>query len=147
MYTDSKSAKLTLFVTYCFMVLLVILMVFGSYILEWYYGPVMKESTFKIVMGTFYACCPAAWTALICIVSVLKNVIKEDVFTESTVKSLRIISWCCAYVTAVCAVSGFLYPVFFIFGLGAAFMTVIMRVLKYVMATATHIKQENELTI
>lgn len=147
MYTQNKSAKLTLFVTYTFMALLVVLMVFGSYILEWYYGSVMKESTVKIVMGTFYACCPSAWTALICIVSVMKNVIKEEVFTEGTVKNLRIISWCCAFVTAVCMVSGFLYPVFFIFGLGAAFMTVIMRVLKNVMAAATNIKKENELTI
>ena len=47
----------------------------------------------------------------------------------------------------VCFVSGFFYVPLLIFALGAAFMMLILRVLKSVMATATKLKDENELTI
>lgn len=60
---------------------------------------------------------------------------------------MRILSWCCAFVALVCFVSGFFYVPFLIFALGAAFMMLILRVLKSVMATAAKIKDENELTI
>ncbi len=147
MYTNKHSAKLTLAVTYAFMELLVELMVFGWDILEWYYGAIMRESTVKTVMYTFYSCCPAAWIALVCIARLLTNILKEEIFTGSTVKLLRIIEWCCIFVTAVCLTAGFFYPVFWIFGFGSAFMSVILRVLKNVMATATQIKEENDLTV
>lgn len=146
MYTTQTSAKLTRAITWIFCVLLLVLMVFADMLLHWFFG-FARERTIAIILVTFYTCCPAAWCALYCIDRLLKNIINEAVFVPKTVSYLRILSWCCAFVALACFVSGFLYVPFFIFSLGSAFMMLILRVLKNVLATATELKNENELTI
>ena len=146
MYTSKTSAKLTRVITWIFAVLLLVLMVLADVLLHWFFG-FEREQTIKIILVTFYACCPAAWCALYSIDRLLKNIIRETVFVQKTVSYLRILSWCCAFVALTCFVSGFLYVPFFIFSLGAAFMMLILRVLKNILAAATELKNENELTI
>ena len=146
MYTSEKSTKLTLFVTYIFCVLLAVFMFWCYPIAKWACGPSGRDATIAAVVA-FYLCCPAAWAALVGIIRILKNILKDEVFTESTVKILRLLSWCCAFVSVVCAVAFFYYKAFFVFSLGAGLMMLILRVLKNVMARAVEIKNENELTI
>ncbi len=148
MYTSEKSTKLTLFVTYGFCALLAFFMVTIYPFVKWILGS-GTYTGFSVVtcVVTFYACCPAGWVALVSIIKLLKNVLKDRIFTESTVKTLRIISWCCAYVCAVSFVSFFFNRLFIIFSLGAGLMMLILRVLKNVMAKAVEIKNENEFTI
>lgn len=146
MYNSQTSAKLTRVITWFFSALLLVLMVFADMLLHWFFG-FEREETIKIIIITFYVCCPAAWCALYSIDRLLKNIIHEKIFVSKTVSYLRVLSWCCAFVALVCFISGFLYVPFFIFSLGAAFMMLILRVLKNVLATATKIKEENELTI
>lgn len=98
-------------------------------------------------MLAFYICCPAAWAALVGIIKLLKNIIKEEIFCENNVFLLRLLSWCCAFVCLVCFGFGVRYFPLLIFSAGAGFMMLILRVLKSVMAKATEIKNENELTI
>ncbi len=147
MYTSEKSTKLTLYITYAFMALLGILMVVAIPGARWFFGDIIRQSTLRILLTAFYVCCPAAWVALIFIVKILRNILKESVFTNDTVSFLRYLSWCCGFVAIACAVCGIFYMPLFIFALGAAFMMLILRVLKNVMAKATEIKNENELTI
>ena len=101
----------------------------------------------KKVPLAFYLCCPAAWAALISILRLMTNIIHEQIFTPQTVFSMRLLSWCCAYVALVCLVFGFFWAPLLVFALGAAFLTLILRVLKSVMQRACEIKAENELTI
>ncbi|MBQ8503967.1 MAG: DUF2975 domain-containing protein [Clostridia bacterium] len=146
MYTSIKSTKLTLIVTYIFYILLVWMM-FACYpIAQWVIGPGQRASTLAAVIA-FYSCCPAAWVALLGITKILKNVLKDEVFTHETVKTLRVLSWCCAFVALVSFITFFFYKLFIVFSLGAALMMLILRVLKNVMARAVEIKEENELTI
>ncbi len=147
MYTSEKSTKLTLFITYAFMALLAVLMIVAIPGARWFFGDIMRESTIRIMLTAFYVCCPAGWLALIFIMKILKNILAETVFTEKTVAYLRYLSWCCAFVAIAAAVCGLFYIPLFIFAFGAAFMMLILRVLKNVMAKATEIKSENELTI
>ncbi len=147
MYTSEKSTKLTLTITYVFMVLLAVLMVVAIPGARWFFGEIVRQSTIRIMLTAFYVCCPAAWLALIFIVKILKNILSQTVFTKDTVLYLRRLSWCCGFVAVVCAIAGLLYKPLIIFALGAAFMMLILRVLKNVMAKATEIKNENELTI
>ncbi len=144
MYTTEKSTRLTLYITYMFCILLVILMIVVIPGINWILG--MPQFA-KLCITAFYVCCPAAWTALICIIKLLKNILSDDIFSQKSVKLLRILSWCCAFVSAVCFVVMFIFRLFFIFFLGAGLMTLILRVLKNVFARATEIKEENELTI
>ncbi|MBQ7295489.1 MAG: DUF2975 domain-containing protein [Clostridia bacterium] len=147
MYTQEKSTKLTLYITYAFMALLGILMIVAIPGAGWFFGDIVRESTIRIMLTAFYVCCPAGWLALIFIMKILRNILKETVFTSTTVSYLRYLSWCCAFVAIAAAVCGLFYMPLFIFSFGAAFMTLILRVLKNVMAKATEIKSENELTI
>lgn len=146
MYNSLVSAKLTRIITWVFAGLLLVLMVLADLLLKWFFGPNRADTIIKILI-TFYTCCPAAWCALYCIHKLLTNIIHENVFIQKNVSYMRILSWCCAFVALACFVAGFFYVPFFIFSLGAAFMMLILRVLKNVMAAATKIKDENELTI
>ena len=146
MYTSVTSAKVTRVITILFCVLLFVLMVFGPKLLTLYFG-YLAEALAKKVLWAFYLCCPAAWAALICILKLMTNIIRDDVFQPQTVFLMRLLSWCCACVAVVCLVFGFFWAPLLVFALGAAFMTLILRVLKSVMARATEIKAENELTI
>ena len=147
MYTKEKSTKLTLFITYAFMALLGIMMIAAIPGARWFFGDVIRESTVRILLTAFYVCCPAGWLALIFIMKILRNTLNENVFTADTVNYLRYLSWCCGFVAIAAAVCGIFYMPIFIFAFGAAFMMLILRVLKNVMAKATEIKSENELTI
>lgn len=146
MYTSEKSTKLTLAVTYLAAVILALLMVFASPVAKLIIGEGAKNA-FQAAVTSFYICCPAGWLALFKIRKLLKNVLSDTIFTNETVKLLRQLSWCCAFVAAVSFITTYFCHIFFTFTIGAGFMTLILRVLKNVMAKAVELKEENELTI
>ncbi len=146
MYTPLISAKITRAITCLFCVLLLVLMLLGPRLLTFYFG-YLSAALIRKVLLAFYLCCPAAWAALICILRLMTNIIRENIFTAKTVFSMRLLSWCCGYVALVCLIFGFYWAPLLAFSLGAAFLTLILRVLKSVMARATELKNENELTI
>ncbi len=157
-YNSQKSTKLTLALTFIFCALLGVLMFAAYPFLIWFLGR-QRMADIKVLLCAFYSCCPAAWIALLSIIKLLKNIMKEEIFTYANVRSMRILSWCCAFVATVGLVfgllslpvfrfvSGLLYLTFFIISLCAAFIMLLLRVLINVMARATEIKNENELTI
>lgn len=144
MYTNIKSTKLTIAVTYIFCILLFFMMIFAAPFISLHIGIGLR---FYATLIAFYISCPAAWIALICILKLLKNILKDNIFSKSSVKLLRLLSWCCVFVSFISFVTMFFSRAFFIFFLGAGLMTLILRVLKNVMARAIEIKEENELTI
>lgn len=146
MYTSLTSVKVTRVITAFYCVMLVLAMIFAPSVLRWYYGSGLSKQI-NVALTAFYTCCPAAWVALICVWKVLTSILKGDIFTDKMVFAMRLLSWCCAFVAVDCFVAGIWDPAFFIFSVGAAFMMLILRVLKSVMAKATEIKNENELTI
>jgi hypothetical protein len=147
-YTSLKSAKLTLTLDYLFCVVLAGLMVFAYPFFNWFFCMRPDATLLTVsVLVAFYICCVPAWTALVTIAKLMKNIMNEEVFTENTVFLIRLLSWCCAAVSFVCFAAGFIYKPLWFVTLAAAFMMLILRVLKSVMAKATEMKNENELTI
>lgn len=144
MYTNIKSTKLTIAVTYIFCILLFFMMILAIPAFALSMGVGLR---FYSTVTAFYLSCPAAWVALFCIIKLLKNILKDKIFSDSSVRILRILSWCCVFVSFISFVTLFFNRAFFIFFLGAGLMTLILRVLKNVMARAIEIKEENELTI
>lgn len=139
------SVKITKGLTVALCVALTGLMV-GMYpILAWYFGN--SAIRMRCMLICFYLCCPAAWVALISILRLLNNVLHDSVFSASTVKIMRILSLCCGYVTLICAGGCYFSPALLVFGCGAAFMTLLLWVLKNVMQRATEIKEENDMTV
>lgn len=95
----------------------------------------------------FYVALVPAFVADVSLYLLLNNVKTEKIFTDSSVKYLRIISWCCFAECVVFFALGFYYYTAFLISFAAFFMGIILRVVKNVIEAAVEIKSENDYTI
>lgn len=79
--------------------------------------------------------------------SLLSRVKKGLVFTDNTVSLIRGVSWCCFAVCFLFAFLGFYFQLSFIVAFLGIFLGVCLRIVKNVIAEATEIKNENDLTV
>ena len=77
----------------------------------------------------------------------LLNIGGVYIFVNENVRSLRRISWCCFAVALITGLGGVQYIPFLFIAIAAAFMGLLLRIVKNVMQSAVIIKTENELTI
>ncbi len=70
-----------------------------------------------------------------------------QVFIMKNVVSLRHISWCCFLGAAICLVSALYYFPWALVGVAAAFMGLIVRVVKNVFARAVSLQDDADFTI
>lgn len=98
-------------------------------------------------LATFYSGGLFMAPLLVCLYRLLNNLSRGDVFVPQNVSYLRRISWCCFAGMAVCFASFLYYLPWGIVGLAAAFVGLIVRVVKNVIAEAIVMKEENDYTI
>lgn len=98
-------------------------------------------------LATIYAGCIPAAALLVCLYMLLHRIAQGDVFVQKNVASLRIISWCCIVGAVICAVSAFYYFPWFIVAIAAAFVGLIVRVVKNVFDRAVALQIEADFTI
>lgn len=103
----------------------------------------------RAVIGTIaaYVMSGFAWALLYHLWKLLKNMKAEAVFITDNVKLLRKISWCCAAASIIGLAAGFAAPAFFVIAVPAAFMMLIVRIIKNVFEQAVDMKSELDLTI
>ncbi len=77
----------------------------------------------------------------------LFRVKKGLVFTEISVSLIRGVSWCCFAVCFLFAFLGIYFQLSFIVAFLGVFLGVCLRIIKNVIAEATEIKNENDLTV
>lgn len=77
----------------------------------------------------------------------LLNVKKELVFTEQSVALIRGVSWCCFAVCLLLCGLGIYFQLAFVAAFMGLFLGLCLRVTKNVIAEATEIKSENDLTV
>ncbi len=77
----------------------------------------------------------------------LQRVKNGLVFTEKSVSLIRGVSWCCFAVCFLFAFLGIYFQLSFIVTFLGVFLGVCLRVIKNVIAEATEIKNENDLTV
>ncbi len=77
----------------------------------------------------------------------LLNVKKELVFTSQSVGLIRGVSWCCFAVCLLFCGLGLYFQLAFVVAFMAVFLGLCLRVTKNVIAEATEIKSENDLTV
>ncbi len=97
-----------------------------------------------------YLCSVPAWAALWGLWKLLGNLSRSVVFAEENVRSMRMVSWCCFAVSALCVVGGFTagMPLFQLVLAGAAaFMGLIVRIVKNAFEQAISMKDELDFTI
>ncbi|MBN7773518.1 DUF2975 domain-containing protein [Clostridium aminobutyricum] len=150
MWNSNKSLQLSRICTKLVMVLVVVCAILLPYLIDIYrvYSSYYTEdTTVKPFMAILYSCCVPALIALFSLDRLLTNISREQVFTGRNVGYLRRISWCCFAVAGMVAVAGYYYYVFFFGAIMAAFMGLILRVVKNVIEQAMLIKAENDYTI
>lgn len=100
-----------------------------------------------ILMAIVYLCSIFAWILLMCLWRLLANIQKGMPFEPTSVKYLRMSSWCCAGVCAICLLSTFFYIPIILVSVASGFMALIVRIIKNVFAQAIAMKTELDYTV
>ncbi len=155
MWNSKKSVSLSIIVCFVFVAILTCGLFLGPYGMKLWFtlyrgfnenGEAL-QSMMKLFKGCFYPSAVFAYTTLYCLIKLLFNIKKQEIFISRNVSYLRIISWCCFAVALITLIGGFYYVPFLLIAVAAAFVGLMLRVVKNVMQNAVEIKEENELTI
>lgn len=98
-------------------------------------------------LSTIYSGSIPASVLLFCLYHLLRHIELEQVFIVTNVEYLRRISWSCFAGAIICFASTLYYFPWVFVAVAAAFMGLIVRVVKNVVAQAVELKNESELTI
>ncbi|MBR0464503.1 MAG: DUF2975 domain-containing protein [Clostridia bacterium] len=101
----------------------------------------------KLFLGAVLSCSAFAWPALWLLWRLLGNLRGGTVFDPDNVSIMRKVSWCCAGVALASFVCGLGYGLLFIVTAAAAFMMLIVRIVKNVFQQAIAMKDELDLTV
>lgn len=104
-------------------------------------------TAYKTVVMCFYICAPFAAAALGMLISLLCNLLKNEVFIKRNVLFLRLVSWCCYAVLLITFIGGLRYLPLMIVAFAMGVVGTLLRVVKNVMHTAVALQEENDLTI
>jgi hypothetical protein len=109
--------------------------------------PESGKSIFAPLLITLYSIVPPALAAMICLDLLLGNIRKGQPFIEKNVKYLRVISYCAFAVAALFVYFATLRPFAFAIVFAAAFIGLILRVVKNCFEQAVAIREENDFTV
>ena len=149
-WDDEKSITLTRCVVVAALIGSIAMTLGGPWVTAWFIAvaglrPSTGLTATLLVLG--YACAALAIGMLVSLYKFLRRIEKGEVFVPENVAALRRISWCCAGAAAVCLAAAYIYLPFAFLGVAAAFMALIVRVLKNAFTQAVHMKDELDYTI
>lgn len=155
MWNIKKSVQLSLIVCYALVVVLAILIVFGTNIFEFYMTAYRglepdgeKLNYLKYVfVACFYPSAIFSAGILYYLIRMLCNIKVGNVFTENNVKCLKLVSWFCFAIGIITFIGAFFYIPFGFVAAAGGFVGMLLRVCKNVMQSAVELREENELTI
>ena len=98
-------------------------------------------------MITLYACAVPVGIILFRLNQLVEAIGKEDIFTASNIRRLRVISWMCGITGLFCFFSMSYYLPWGIPGCCMILMCLLIRVIKNVFERAKELKDENDFTI
>ena len=155
MWNKNKSVALSIAVCFVFAVILTLGIFLGPTVIKiwftsyrgWAEDGIALNRILINFSSCFYLSAPFAYVTLYCLLKLLFNIKGEQIFTAANVKYLRRISWCCIVVAVITLAGGIFYLPFLFISIAAAFVGMLLRVVKNVMQSAVEIKAENELTI
>lgn len=142
------STILSLGLTVLAMAIIVAAMFFIPQIVRWYNeltGRPAADNPDAIIH--LYIAFSVAFAAAVTLLLLLKNVIKEEMFTKSSVEYIRTISWLCFAEAVVFASLARIYLPSLLVAFVLAFLGLILRVVKNVFEQANTIKAENDFTV
>ena len=149
MWNDSKSLKLSKVCVILFMALMVICAILAPRMV----ARLMQMSSMAhaagrgIFLATIYVGCVPAAALLINLFILLRRISAGNVFVSENTACLRYISWCCFAGAVICFLSALYYLPWASIGVAAAFVGLVVRVVKDVIAKAVSLQDEADFTI
>lgn len=149
MWNQRRSLMLSKIFTVLFMVALAAALVLAPYLVNWliYYSINAHSFQYPFFLITLYTGGIVAAVLLISLYRLLHNIGKDNIFTEKNVSLLRTISWCCFIAGIICLVSALYYLPWAMVAIAAAFMGLVVRIIKNMVAQAVQLKEDNDYTI
>lgn len=149
MWNKKRSLTLSKLCTLLFMAVLVGLLVAAPWAVEFFTGySIQAQGAYRAAfLATVYTGGVAAGALLYNLYRLLHNIGKDIVFTQRNISLLRRISWLCIVGGGICAVSALYYVPWLIVTAAAAFIGLIVRVVKNIFAAAVAMKEEQDYTI
>lgn len=148
MWSKDYSIRLSVFFTRFFLAALAAGLVLVPRIVAFFVTATGKPPELTVqISAAFYLCVPAAAVLLVCLDRLLAEISREEVFTAGNIALLRRCSWCCMAVAVICLVFTWAFFPFLLVAAAAAFIGLILRVVKNVFQQALAIKEENDYTI
>ena len=151
MWNFKKSIILSIAVCFIIGIMLTFAAVAMPEMISWYFKTVHAMNAplvlYKVVITCFYICLPFAYLALFCLLKVLFAIKREEIFVNSNITMLRILSWCCFAVALITLIGGRTYYPLLLIAAAAGFIGLILRVIKNIMCSAKLLREENDLTI
>ncbi|MBQ7782649.1 MAG: DUF2975 domain-containing protein [Oscillospiraceae bacterium] len=108
---------------------------------------IQKDNVTIPLLVTFYSCAAVGFVILFVLHKLVTNIEKHKVFIEDNVKLLRILSYCCFIISIITLIFARLRILAFIITFAAAFIGLILRVIKNCFTEAIAIREENDFTI
>lgn len=149
MWNKDKSILLSIFCVRLFAVVMAAVWVFAPWLfgtLIAYRGGYLSGTLPFFLSSTYLASVPAVF-ALWHLHGLLFDISRQQVFTRRNVSRLRTLSWCCIAAGLICLLSAAYYLPFLLIAAAAAFVGLILRVVKNVFEQAVALKDENDFTI
>lgn len=137
-------SRLLVMVVFC---LLIGMLGWIPFLTEWY-DAVSGHPPIRLLLNiVLYLSDAIGFAAVFHLHRLLNNIRKQEIFVDSNVTCLRVISWCCFGIAVLFLVLGFWRSLAWLITFAAGFFGLIMRVLKNVFALAVEMRQENDYTI
>lgn len=143
-WNNDRSLLLSRVCVWAFTVALAALLVTAPWFWNWV---LWRSSVRGVYIAVTYASGIPAAVVLWCLHRILRNISEEEVFIQENVRSLRIMSWCLIAAALVYLAGSAFDWYLIVFAAAAAFVGLILRVVKNVFAQAVELKNENDFTI
>ncbi len=144
MWNGEKSIILSKLCILLFMGLLVAVVVTAPWLTQWFVEfsqAGLKEKAAYFMATIYVGSIPAAYL-LFSLLKLLRQIEIGQVFSPKNVELLRRISWSCFVGAGIALISLLYYSPWFFLAVAAAFMGLIVRVVKNVVAQAVELKDE-----
>ncbi|MGI6358158.1 MAG: DUF2975 domain-containing protein [Bacillota bacterium] len=149
MWNDHRSLILSKVCVVIFMLALLAVVCSAPWLVQWLIGfsRARLVEKWQLLLATVYTGAIPAAILLHSLLRLLQRISASQVFLSENVEHLRRISWSCFMGAAVCSVSALYYLPWVLVAVAAAFMGLIVRVVKNVVAQAVALQDEVDYTI
>ena len=143
------SAKATMWASRLVAALIAFFLIFFPELVRGYHEKFrpMTDSERKALLGAFYLSALAVEFAMYHMDKLLRNILRAELFTAENVRHIRMVRWCCVWVSTVCLITFFGFPALIFISVIMAFLALVVTVVGQVMKAAVELREENDLTI